>query len=149
MSISMRPIQTIDEAKKYLSYVADALAGVASSYGVDKHDRETLEKFAGDMLEYLKALEQFKLNLSAKEQAKRRIQVNAELEQVYDNCKRVTKNAQENVRITDLRLKEVEKDGTKKDIDEYKRRLAFYMREYLVAQRNEALAKRAMNEQGA
>jgi len=145
----MRPIQTIDEAKKYLSYVADALAGVASSYGVDKHDREALEKFATGVLEYSKALDQFKLTLSAKEQAKRKIQVNAELEHVYEKCQHITKNAQENVRITDLRLKEAEKDGTKKDIDEYKRRLSFYMKEYLVAQRNEALAKRAMNEQGA
>lgn len=145
----MRPTQIIDEASKYLSYVSEALRGAASTYGVDKKDREVLEKFAADMVEYTKGLGQLKLNLVAKEQEKRKAQITSELEYTYDSCKRMTKNAQENVRITDARIKRLEKDGNKKDLEETKQRLAFYMREYLVAQQNEAKAKRALTEQGA
>ena len=145
----MQPTKTLNEISKYLLYASDALRGVASSFGMDKHDREALEKYSADILKYFEGLEQLKIKLIAKEQQQQKIQVNAELEYIYEKCKRTTANAQENVRITDARLKEVQKKGTKREVEECKQRLAFYMREYLTAQKSEFMAKRAMTEQGA
>lgn len=145
----MQPAKSLDEISKYLLYVSDALRGVASSFGVDKNDRETMEKYAADIHEYFKGIESLKLNIVAKEQAQRKLQVNAELEYVYENCKRQTNHAQENLRIINARLKHAEKAGTKRDVEECKQRLTFYTREYVKAQQNEASAKRAIAQQGA
>lgn len=145
----MQPVRTLDEISKYLLYASDALRGVASSFGVTRHEREALEKYSADILEYFKGLEQVKLDITAREASQRKLQVTAELQYTYEKCRRTTTNAQENIRITNARLKQVQKEGTKRDVEECKQRLAFYTREYVAAQRNEDLAKRAMIEQGA
>src|SRR5579864_3322888 len=107
----MRPTQTLDEARKYLFYVSDALNGVASSYGVGRHERDLLAKYASEILEYSKNLDKLKIHLDAKETEARKLQVVAELEFTYEAQKRASAKARENVRIIKARLKEAEKNG--------------------------------------
>jgi hypothetical protein len=68
----MKPINTLDEAYKYLLYIADALANVSSGYKIDKQDRVVLEKYANDLAEYAKGIEQVKNRILAKEEAKKK-----------------------------------------------------------------------------
>jgi hypothetical protein len=68
----MRPIQTLDEAHKYLMYIADALYNVGSTFHIDKQDKVVLEKYANDLAEYAKGIEQVKKNMLAKDEFKRK-----------------------------------------------------------------------------
>lgn len=67
----MKPIQSLNEAHKYLLYIADALANVSNGYKIDKQDRIVLEKYANDLAEYAKGIEQVKNNIEMKEEAKK------------------------------------------------------------------------------
>jgi hypothetical protein len=67
----MKPLSTLNEAHKYLLYIADALANVSSGYKIDKQDRIVLEKYANDLAEYAKGIEQVKKSIVMKEEAKR------------------------------------------------------------------------------
>ncbi|MGH7974742.1 MAG: hypothetical protein ACREBR_04405 [bacterium] len=144
----MRNTQTLDEARKYLLYVSDALHAMASSYSFDKEERAVLAKYASDIFDYSKGLEQLKSSVVAKDQAAKKLQIIAELESTYDVRKRASVKAHENVRIVTARLKQVEKEGNKAEIEEWKRRLAHYKNQNLIAQQNEFVAKREF-EQGA
>lgn len=68
----MKPLNTLDEAYKYLLYIADALANVSNGYKIDKQDRIVLEKYANDLAEYAKGIEQVKNNIEMKEEAKKK-----------------------------------------------------------------------------
>ena len=68
----MKPLSTLDEAHKYLLYVADALANVSNGYKINKQDRIVLEKYANDLAEYAKGIEQVKNNIVMKEEAKKK-----------------------------------------------------------------------------
>lgn len=68
----MKPLSTLDEAHKYLLYVADALANVSNGYKINKQDRIVLEKYANDLAEYAKGIEQVKNNIEMKEEAKKK-----------------------------------------------------------------------------
>ena len=68
----MKPTSTLDEAHKYLLYIADALANISNGYKIDKQDRIVLEKYANDLAEYAKGIEQVKNNIVMKEEAKKK-----------------------------------------------------------------------------
>ena len=68
----MKPQQTLDEAHKYLLYIADALWNVGSTFHIDKQDKVVLEKCANDLAEYAKGIEQVKRNMVMKEELKRK-----------------------------------------------------------------------------
>jgi len=68
----MKAIKTLDEAHKYLLYVADALYNVGSSFHIDKQDRVILEKCANDLAEYAKGIEQVKNNMVTKEEMRKK-----------------------------------------------------------------------------
>lgn len=68
----MKPLNTLNEAHKYLLYIADALANVSSGYKIDKQDRIILEKYANDLAEYAKGIEQVKNNIVMKEEVRKK-----------------------------------------------------------------------------
>jgi len=68
----MKAIKTLDEAHKYLLYVADALYNVGSSFHIDKQDRVILEKCANDLAEYAKGIAQVKNNMVTKEEMRKK-----------------------------------------------------------------------------
>jgi hypothetical protein len=68
----MKPIKTLDEAHKYLLYIADALWNVGSTFHIDKQDKVALEKYANDLAEYAKGIEQVKKNMLMREETKRK-----------------------------------------------------------------------------
>ena len=137
----MKPNQTLDEAHKYLLIISDALHGLAQAHSVDKQDRITLEKFATDLFEYSNGIEQLKLHITAKEEAKRKIQVAADLRFTYEEQKRITAKATNNLRIIKAVLAKAEESKIKADIDEAKRRLAFYTQQHALALQLEKNAK--------
>jgi len=67
----MKPIPTLDEAHKYLLYIADALWNVGSGFHIDKQDKGILEKCANDLAEYAKVVDQVKNRMRAKEQMRK------------------------------------------------------------------------------
>lgn len=138
----MKPNQTLDEARKYLLVISDALHGLAQGYSTDKQDRILLEKFAADLYEYSNGIEQLKLNIVAKEQAKKKVEAAAELETVYEAQKRITAKATNNLRIIKAVLEKAEESKVKADIDEAKRRLAFYTQQHALAVQLEKNAKK-------
>jgi len=140
----MKPHQTLDEARKYLLCISDALHGLAQAYSTDKEDRTTLEKFAADLFEYSNGLEQLKINITAKEQAKRKIQAATELQTTYESQKRITAKATNNLRIIKAVLEKAKESKVKADIDEAKRRLAFYTQQHALAVQLETNAKREL-----
>lgn len=144
----MKPNQTLDEASKYLLYISDALHGLAQSYSIDKEDRAAVEKIAADLFDYYNGLQQLKTHVISKEETKRKVQVVAELQTVYDRQKRVTEKAANNVRIIKAVLEKVKGSGVKADIDEAKRRLAYYMHQHSLATQLEWNAKNDL-ERGA
>lgn len=144
----MKANQTIDEARKYLLYVSDALHAVAETHSIDREDREVLNKFSSDLFEYSNGLEQLRNNIIAREQTKRKVQITAELEETYEYQKRITKKAANNVRIVKAGLENARKSGLEKDIEEAKRRVEYYVKQHMIAGQLELNAKRAF-EQGA
>jgi hypothetical protein len=54
----MKPNQTLDEAHKYLLYIAEALYNVGSTFHIDKQDKVVLEKYVNDLAEYAKGTEE-------------------------------------------------------------------------------------------
>jgi|SRR5579872_1369523 len=138
----MKTHQTLDEARKYLLYVSEALHSVAQAYSTDKADRTTLEKFAADLYEYSNGLDQLKTNIVAKEQTKKKLEIVAELESTYQNRKKITANAATNVRIIKSVLEKAKKSGIEKDIEEAKRRVVYYNQQYDLALQLEAKAKK-------
>lgn len=138
----MNKNQTLDEARKYLLYVSDALHSVAQAYSTAKEDRSVLEKFASDIFDYSQGLDQLKTNIIAKEQTKKKLEIVAELESTYQNRKKVTANAAINVRIIKSVLEKAKKSGIEKDIEEAKRRVIYYNQQYDLAMQLEAKAKK-------
>lgn len=138
----MKTHQTLDEARKYLLYVSDALHSVAQAYSTAKEDRSVLEKFASDIFDYSQGLDQLKTNIIAKEQTKKKLEIVAELEYTYQNRKKVTANAATNVRIIKSVLEKAKKLGIEKDIEEAKRRVVYYNQQYDLAMQLEAKAKK-------
>ena len=69
---NMKPLSTLDEAHKYLFYIADALYNVSSSYRIEKVDKVVLEKYANGLAEYAKGIEKLKNNMEMKEEIKRK-----------------------------------------------------------------------------
>jgi hypothetical protein len=65
----MKHNQTLDEARKYLLYISDALNGVSQSYSINKKERAIAAKYAADLYDYAKGLEQLNISISAKQQA--------------------------------------------------------------------------------
>lgn len=144
----MKTNQTLEEARKYLLYISDALHATAQAYSTDEEDRPILEKYASDIFEYSNGLEQLRNNIIAKEQSRKKMQVVAELESTYETKKRNTTKAANNLRIIKAVLETAKKAGVEKDIEEAKRRLAYYTQEHTVATQLEMNAKRDL-EQGA
>jgi len=144
----MKPNQTLDEASKYLLYISDALQGLAQSYSTDKQDRAALEKIAADLYDYSKGIQQLKTNIISKEDTKRKIQVVAELQSVYEQKKRIRENAAKNLRTIQSVLDKVKDSGIQTDIEEAKRRLAYYTNEHSLAVQLEFNAKKDL-ERGA
>jgi len=66
----MKPISTLDEARKYLIYVTEALYSVSKLHSLDKQERMVLEKYSEDLFQYADGLEQVKNIIAAKEQKK-------------------------------------------------------------------------------
>jgi hypothetical protein len=64
----MRHNKTLDEARKYLLYVSDALNGVAGSYSIGKKERDIVAKYAADLYDYAKGLERLNDSISARQQ---------------------------------------------------------------------------------
>ncbi len=142
----MRTNQILDEARKYLYYVSDALNGAAQSHSIGRKEREIVAKYAADMIEYAKGLEQLKNHITSQEQ--KRIQIKADLEVRHEAHKKVLTQAVQNLRIVKSRLSEIKKSGTDKEIEEAKARLDYYTKQHLIARQNEFIAKRDF-EQGA
>jgi|ERR1035437_479825 hypothetical protein len=138
----MRTNQTLDEARKYLLYVSDALHAVAKAYSTDKHDREVLEKYATDLFDYSTGLEQLKLNITSREQSKKKLEMVAELESTYQSYKSINVKAQENLHIVKARLKQAIEAGIEKEIEEAKQRVEYYTKRHTTALYNEMVAKR-------
>lgn len=144
----MKPNQILDEARKYLFYVSDALTGASQSHSIGRKEREVVAKYAADMLEYAKGLEQLKLHIVSQEQEQKRIQVKAELEARHIEHKKVLTRAEQNLRIVKARLAEIKKAGSEKEIKEAETRVEYYTKQHAIAKQNEFIAKRDF-EQGA
>lgn len=144
----MKNNQALDEARKYLLYVSDALQAIASSYSTDKEDRTILNKFSSDLFEYSNGLEQLKNRITSKEQTKKKAQIVDALGFSYDEYKRVTAKVATNLRTVKALLKNAEKTGIEADIREAKNRVAYYSNQYTIAEQNELKAKKEF-EQGA
>lgn len=144
----MKTYHTLEEARKYLLYISDALNATAQSYSTDKEDRTVLEKIASDLFEYSNGLEQLKQNIVAKEENKRKLEIVADLESTYENQKRITAKATNNLRVIKAVLEKAKKSGVEADIEEAKRRLAYYTQQHDLALQLEANAKRDL-ERGA
>jgi hypothetical protein len=78
----MKPIQSLDEAHKYLLFIADALYSVSSSFHIEKQDKTTLEKYANDLAEYAKGIETIKNSMVWKEEMKQKM-----IEEEQDNLR--------------------------------------------------------------
>ena len=137
----MKPNQIIDEARKYLFYVSEALNGASQSHSIGKKEREVVAKYAADMIEYAKGLEQLKIHITAQEQEQKRIQVKADLEVRHEEHKKVLARAEQNLKIVKSRLTEIKKSGSEKEIEEAQARVEYYTKQHLVAKQNESIAK--------
>lgn len=138
---TMKTNQTLDEASKYLLYISDALHGLAQGYSTDKQDRIALEKIVADLFDYSNGLQQLKTNIISREDTKRKVQIVADLQTTYEYQKRITAKATNNLRIIKAVLEKAKESGVKADIDEAKRRLAFYTQQHALAIQLELSAK--------
>jgi hypothetical protein len=137
----MKTNQILDEARKYLLYAADVLHSSSQNYSIEKQDRIVLEKYASDLFDYSKGIEQLKNHIIVGEQQKKKIQIVTELENTYDAHRRVADKVREDLRIVKATLKKAEESGNQADIEEMKKRLKYYSNQKLVAERNELNAK--------
>lgn len=144
----MKPNQILDEARKYLFYVSETLNGASQSYSIGKKERDIIVKYAADMIEYAKGLDQLKNHIVSQEQAEKRIQVKAELEARHEEHKKILTRAEQNLRVVKARLVEIKKSGSEKEVEEAKTRVDYYTKQHLIAKQNEFIAKRDF-EQGA
>ena len=94
----MKPISTLDEAHKYLMYIADALWNVSSTFYIEKQDKVVLEKYANDLAEYAKGIEQVKRNMLARGEAKKREIEEEEQEEMRKKEMKEEKRKQDNSR---------------------------------------------------
>lgn len=137
----MKPNQILDESRKYLFYISEMLNGMSQSNSIDKKEREIVAKYAADMIEYAKGLEQLRNHITAQEQAEKRLQVLAELEARHKEHKTILIRAEQNLRIVKNRLTEIKKSGSEKDVEEAKTRVDYYTKQHLIAKQNEYIAK--------
>lgn len=137
----MKPNQIFDEARKYLFYVSDALNGASQSHSLGKKEREIVAKYAADMLEYAKGLEQLKNYVVSQELDQKRIQIKADLEERHQAHKKVLNRAEQNLRVVKNRLTEIKKSGSDKEIEEAKARVDYYTKQHLIAKQNESTAQ--------
>ena len=144
----MHPKQILEESKKYLSFVSDALQGAAQSHMIGKAEREVFAKYAADMHEYIKGLEQLKIHLNAQEAAEKRLKIKADLQARHDHHLQVLGIAERNLKFVKGGLAGIKKSGTEKEIEEAQMRLDYYVKQHAVAKQNEFIAKRDF-EQGA
>lgn len=144
----MKPKQIIEESKKYLSYISDALHGAAQSPSLGKAEREVFEKYSADMIEYAKGLEKLKLHLTAQEETAKRIQIKAELEERHAHHKKVLVIAEKNLKTIKEHFAEVKKSGSEKEIAEAQLKVDYYTKQHAIAAQNEFIAKRDF-ERGA
>ncbi len=144
----MKPNQILDEAKKYLLYVSDALGSASQSYSIGRDEKEIMAKYSADILEYAKGLDNLKAHITAKEQAQKKEQILSTLEARYEAHKTVAVRAKKNLQIVEGQLKEMKKAGTEQQIEEVKARVDYYAKQNKIAQQNELIAKRDF-EQGA
>ena len=143
----MKPIQTLDEAHKYLLYIADALWNVGSSFHIEKQDKVLLEKCANDLAEYAKVVEQVKSNIIAGETKKEKVQQTAVLEERYSYHKRAAERSLLSVTIAVNNLKKIQKSGSEKEIADYKEYTKKLKDLYFTAKQNEEIAKKEMEEE--
>jgi hypothetical protein len=141
----MKPNQILDEAKKYLLYVSDALGSASQSYSIGKQERDVIAKYSADIQAYAKGLEDLTTRIVAKEKAEKKIQVLAVLENRYTAYKSVAVRAKKNLQIVENQLKEMKKAGTEQQIQEVKARVDYYIKQNKVAQENELIAKRDLD----
>jgi len=144
----MRTPQTLDEARKYILYVSDALQAMASSHSLDRQERDIVGTYAAGLLEYARGLEKIKTRVVAKERDKTKLQVVAELESNYEKHKKIAKTAHQNLHIVKAQLKQAEKLMVEIDINEAKCRVAYYAKQNDIATHNESMTKREF-EQGS
>lgn len=137
----MKTNQILDEARKYLFYVSDALNGASQSNSIGRKERELVAKYAADMIEYAKGLEQLKNHIVSQEQAQKRIQIQADLEVRHQEYKKVLIRAEQNLNIVKNRLTEIKKSGSEKEIAEAKTRVEYYIKQHSIAKQNEFIAK--------
>ena len=138
----MKPNQILDEAKKYLLYVSDALGSVSQSYSIGKQEREIIAKYSADISEYAKNLDILKNNIMAKDNTRKKVQILSTLEDRYTAYKSVAVKAKKNLQIVTNQLNEIKKVGTEQQIQEVKARADYYVKQNKVAQDNELIAKR-------
>ena len=144
----MKPIQTLDEAYKYLLYIADALANVSGGYKIDKQDRAVLEKYANDLAEYAKGIEQVKNRILAREAQKEKVLQRASLEEQYFYHKRAAERSLLSVTIAKNNLKKIQKSGNEKEIEQQKEYIKKLSNLYFIAKQQEEAKKKEMEEQG-
>jgi hypothetical protein len=144
----MQPKQILEESKKYLLFISDALQGAAQSHLIGRAEREVCAKYSADMLEYFKGLEQLKIHIESQEQAAKRLQIKADLQIRHEEHKKVLIRAEQNLRIVKQRLAEIKKSGTEKETEEAQMRVDYYTKQQAIAKQNEFIAKRDF-EQGA
>ncbi len=137
----MKPNQILDDARKYLFFISDALNGVSQSNTVGKQERDVMIKYAADMLEYANGIEKLKNHIISQEQAEKRLQIRADLEVRHTESKKVLIKAEQNLRIIKYRLTEIKKSGSEKEIEEAKTRVDYYTKQHLIAKQNEFTAK--------
>ncbi len=143
----MKSNQILDEARKYLLYVSDALSAVAKTYSTDRHDRQVLAQYAEELVSYADNLQRISNNVVTTNKEKQKQQVVAELEYVYTVRKNAAVKAKKDVEVVKSILKKAQVAGVEKDIEEAKLRVEYYIKRANVAQQNEIVAKREF-EQG-
>jgi len=144
----MRPKQILEESKKYLLFVSDALNGAAQSPSIGKAEREVFAKYAADMHEYAKGLDALKVHLTAQEDAEKRLQVKADLQARHEHHKQVLGIAERNLKTIKAHFADVKKSGTENQIEDAKLKVEYYTKQHAIAKQNEFIAKRDF-EQGA
>lgn len=137
----MQPNQILDEARKYLFFISDALNGASQSHAIGKQERDIMTKYAADMIEYAKGMEELKTHIVSQEQAAKRLQIRADLEVRHTETKKVLTRAEQNLRIVKYRLTEIKKSGSDREIEEAKTRVDYYTKQHLIAKQNEFTAK--------
>jgi hypothetical protein len=144
----MKPINTLDEAHKYLSYIAETLYSVSRGFHIDKQDKTMLEKCANDLSEYSKGIEQLKNNMIMKEASvKKQQELKDDLEYKYLSQKRTTDRVLLSVTIAKNNLKKITKSGSQEEIlkaKEYVKRLS---KQYYIEKQQEEIMKREFDQE--